>query len=477
MIRIDHEALHGSLKGIRFALMSEWGAMGRHLCRAYRLFSSESCIAAQANNAVRSPTQESALVLCKAPETVQPARRVQQRSAERVNSTTQHATPLAAEQSVPHESSNLESLSSPKDAFSRAPTVLRGALASGTAPAGNKHAVRERSAREAHYKRWAHLWARQRRKARFSAHQSSPAAPQRPSDGQSQSSTAVKAAEQSNAELPALQHLPATFKPSLMSLKTAYVRKVGLAQWQFVPLRSMLVDDYMFALESLVPGSKMADSRWIIPQMSAREASFALLLCFQRLILNSSDPEAAAAAKSVSWLRRITAMDPRITLRSSAEGSEVTKKAIKRAFRRMQAVNGPRKPHEEALLLAETSRSFLRSPVRMVGYNEPLIESLDSIDEVLNIRQLWKVRRMSEQNRTFEKVAKFDPRLNEVSSFFFRGVVVLDWPASQRVEVVQNIPVFCGLFFIPPTFRRVDRCRTYCEEYCDTRDGQSYPGT
>lgn len=181
---------------------------------------------------------------------------------------------------------------------------------------------------------------------------------------------------------------PARFVPSCMSMELSFQQKIGLGQWACVPLRQLVVEDYMFSLRTLLCYAPKRMTNWMLSQISVRESTFAVLVCFQRLLAQrKGDNQCSEAAKAVLWLRTTTAL-------LEFTGNKQFKarhRRLERGFRRMQLVRGPNDARKEAVQLAAATEQLMMSGIRVTALD---VSSMHSVDDLLHERQKWTVNRI-----------------------------------------------------------------------------------
>jgi hypothetical protein len=270
-------------------------------------------------------------------------------------------------------------------------------------------AAQHQTARARHYEHWALIWAQQpRKKGYIWSHQSSLADSRCSTAGQehhahSELNRSVTGTGDQSTDS-TKRRSPDIFFPLHMSLQHSFERKVGMGHWASVPLRSMFIDDYMFALRTLLYYAPKRTTTWLIQQLSIRESTFAVLQCFQRLLSQAPpDNSMREASAALFWLRRITCMArtrrDRYFVRSD---SEITH--LRGGFARMQAVQPLHRIQRdgEGFQLVLDTEQFMRSGIRITSRNFPSSETLQdpSLEEPMpmRVRQKWIVHRITEFN-------------------------------------------------------------------------------
>lgn len=301
--------------------------------------------------------------------------------------------------------------------FDRAPIVRHAASAHADASSGGASEAEctsaVKQARAEHYakaaQRWAHSYAQQPPTSQNAA-QSDALRTQRVAASSSRAGGHVDGsigspakptgtADQLHADSPSPQH----FVPCRMSMEDSFQQQVGITQWASVPLREMLVEDYIFSMRSLLCYAPKRASRWILPQLSVREATFSVLLCFQRLLAQAKgDKQCTNAAKAVFRLRCITSM-VEFDIYWYKTRNTVNSKRLHRAFTRMQTLWGPEKHRTEALQLISATEQLMRSGIRITAFD---VSSMQSFDDLLQTRQKWSVNRITNDSNFPREASK-----------------------------------------------------------------------
>lgn len=207
--------------------------------------------------------------------------------------------------------------------------------------------------------------------------------------------------------------------PGLQPLNEFMKQQRGAQLWQDIPLQSLLLCDYITALNSFILYAPVPTTRQLKSQLSAREAAFVSLHFLQKLLQSAAEPAAAAAAKHAMELRAVIGMH---------SGSGSGWRGRTDGFKRMCARAAPQAWQEEAASMAAAARDMHETGVcvRMSEHGKW------SVLQRLPARETWLTATGERGARTYVRVGVRMQALGRVRLLS----MAVTWRGRQRCGVV-----------------------------------------